>query len=145
MSLKVVSLTIRWKSAVKSLWDLHHKEFTEIKKGIYEFRDSELELTHIVGDSLTLMKKTEMQLKEHHDTIQRLSNVSNLVNNEQKQLYGVLQNYVVPEMSYLQIVARIHDMFHLVNKALDKMQWSLKNLQDQLSQSAHGLLSMHLL
>ena len=120
-------------------------DLQKLKRAFMSLRDSELELTHIVGDSLTLMNKTEMQVKENHDTIQRLSNVSKLVNNELKQLYGVLQNYVVPEITYLQFVARVHDMFHLVNKALDKMQWSMKNLQDQLSQSAHGFLSMQLL
>ena len=59
-------------------------------------------------------------------------------------MYDEIAKAVIPEISYLQLSSQLHGIFHVVSSAIDKTYLSLLNLQDQITRSAKGFLSMAL-
>ena len=120
-------------------------DFRRLQRALVSLKSSEEQIAHVVSESLSIINKTEVQVAENQITIQRLTNATNIVTNELGQLNNVIRSKVIPELTALQVVAKLHDMFHVVSRALSNTEQSLLRLQEQLSQSAYGMLSMSLL
>ena len=119
-------------------------DFRRLQRALTSLKSSEEQNAHVVSESLSIINKTEVQVAQNHITIQHLTNATNIVTNELGWLNNVLRTKVIPKLTTLQVVAKLHDMFHVVSCALSNTEQSLLKLQEQLRQSAYGMLSMSL-
>lgn len=90
------------------------------------------------------MNKTHEQVKENRDVIRNLLETTRSFKSDLESLYGELAT-IENELIFMQVVSRIHDIFHVVSSALQRTKFSLGHLTNQLSHSTQGTLDIALL
>ena len=116
-------------------------ELSKLKQGLSSLASSETQLRSVVRESLLLINKTHEAVRENRDVIIQLRNATENFHTEIATVYRKLSN-IDTEVSYVEMVTKIHDAFHVVSYALKETRRSLTELTWQISDAIHGKLSM---
>lgn len=121
---------------------LSESDLKNVKNALSRLRQSDTQIVHVVRESLSLLNVTHAGVKENRETINRLIQTSKHFHDEFNILLGEVTNIVIPELEYVHLVTRVHDIFHIVHSSIKLTIRSLDNVQKQLTDALSGTLSL---
>ena len=121
---------------------LSESDLKNVKNAISRLRQSDNQIVHVVRESLSLLNVTHAGVKENRETINRLIQTSETFHKELNVLLGEVTDIVIPELEYVHLVTRVHDIFHIVHSSIKLTIRSLDNIQKQLTDALSGTLSL---
>ncbi len=131
---------------IGALWNLlfgsaSNTDTKQLKRAVSTLADSENQVIHLVEESLSIINRTHTDVKENRQVINKLTNATKVLKGEVTDLYNRLSQVIEPEIIYIQLVSRLHDVSHIVSSALRATHNYLHDLSEQVLHSAHGTLS----
>ncbi len=129
-----------------ALWSLlfgtsSNADSKQLKRTISTLADSESQVIHLVEESVSIINRTHTDVKENRQVINKLTNATKVLKGEVTDLYSRLSQVIEPEIIYIQLVSRLHDVSHIVSSALRATHSYLHDLSEQVLHSTHGTLS----
>lgn len=119
-------------------------DLRKLKSAVQNIGQAQDQLVHVVSDSVSLLNQTHEQVKENREVIKKLLDSTTAFKRELESLYRELAN-IQDEIVFMQVISRVHDIFHVISNALQHTKLSLSHLINQLSHSSQGTLDMGLL
>ena len=92
-------------------------ELSKLKQGLSSLASSETQLKSVVRESLLLINKTHEAFQENGDVIIQLRYATENFHTEIAAVYRKLSS-IDTEVSYVEMVTKIHNAFHVVSYAL---------------------------
>ncbi len=117
------------------------RDLKTIKQAIVTLSSSQDKIKHVVQDSLSILNKTHKFVQENRNAINSLQGSIDFLNSRLDRLQKEVFTVIEPEITYMQLTSRLHDIFHGVYAAMQSVELSVLELYDQIFFSINGLIS----
>ena len=113
----------------------------ELRKIIINVGSRQEQLVDIVGESVTLLNKTNAHVQINRNAIEKLSNVTTTLHEQLMYLYDEISLVMFPESTYTMLVSRLQAIFNVVTATIRQIHLNILDLLSQVHLSIQGQLS----
>ena len=117
----------------------------KLKSAITNLRDTQTNLVHVVDKSISILNLTHNQVKENREILISLQNTTMKIQVEMNLLRDEIHSVILPELTYLELMQRLNDMYHVISNSIGKAKESFTTLLTQLEKCIQGDLPMSLI
>jgi hypothetical protein len=117
----------------------------ELKRLIASLANSQSKVIHVVEEGLTVLNQTHVYIEKHQNVLNQLINATNMLEKQMQILYREMKQVIEPEITYMQLTTRIHDIFHIVTTVVRNTRFHLLDLSSLILHSSHGAMSTALI
>ena len=116
-----------------------------LRDSIYNIQDTNEQIVHVVSDSLTLINKSNEEIRTNRKALRKLTNATSKLRDEFQIFAQDLYLVLFPEFTYIQLVTRLQAIFNIISIHIRQIHLTLNDLQIQLQTSVQGNLSPSLI
>lgn len=113
----------------------------QLKLALSSLRDSQAKTIHGVSESVSLVNKTQTQVRENRDAINTLINVTERLE-DKVRLVHLENKRMSTELGLVELNMQLRELFRMMSRAILGVRRSVSALLHQISESANGDLSL---
>ena len=121
------------------------KKMNKLKKLFRSLRTSHTQLSHFVEESVSIVNTSHHQLKENRNAINHLQETSKIFRQEITNIVRKLEHDHYNSLVFVQMINRIHEIFHVVSFHIQETEQVLDDLINQIQEAVHGNFPISLL
>ena len=117
----------------------------KLRRTIVDVAKTQSQLVHVVENSISILNTSHEEIKENREMLNGIYNVTFELRNEMNLILNRLTQDIVPEITYLELLGRINNMYHVITSTLDKFKYTFDNILHQVQLCLQGNLPITLL
>ena len=121
------------------------KQLRRLKSAMNDLRDNQDQFAHVLSKSLTLINKTNEQVRTNRQALKKLSSALNYFQTEVQQVLYQWRHSIIPEMLYIELVTRLHTIFHLVSSTMRQIHFEISDMATEVQTALNGHVSPKLI
>lgn len=115
-------------------------DIKHVNKGLNSLKGSEKETLHLLKDSMSVVNKTNENVKSNRKIIKQLLKATNSLNAKLEDLYKNQIKNVFLELDYAKFSIDLHSLFHAIDSALDSLTKIFLQFSSQVNDLHMGTL-----
>ena len=119
-------------------------DMREVRNKMIKLKNSQEAVIHVVEQGISMINQTHKEVEQNRISINKMIQITSKISSKFTELYRQITSMTQPEIVYLKMIAKVHEIFHIVSSSMSETTHSVEALCEQIQQAINGKLSITL-